>query len=173
MNPDAGTEQWDRVRIQAARVMNGLRWVTSAVVVPTPAGTTVDEIRQRVTNALKRKGATNIDTRAGRVHFRADRAIFSTNPLSLCHTGSFQVEPAPGGMRIQYELDFCYLLILSAIFPVMAIPFGLGALFARGSFFSTVFLFCVLSGILSPPLGHIFAASVVKDLFRTAGSAEA
>jgi hypothetical protein len=62
-------------------------------------------------SALERRGATGIEMHAGRVQFRAERAIFNLNPLTPCRAGSFEVERVPQGIRVRYQLDLFYLLI--------------------------------------------------------------
>ena len=120
---------------------------------------------RRIAASLERRGATSIEAREGKVHFRAEHATSNLNPLTPCRRGAFRVENVPGGFRIEYELDLLDLLLWTSAVAAFLCTFGLIAL-VHGNPVPLALVGVLLGSAV--PSNYAFYSWRTRSLFRNA-----
>ena len=145
--------------------MNFPRWIRSEVTIAYTSDADKEEVCRRIARTLESRGATGIEVREGKAHFRAERAMGNWNPLTPCRKGAFQVEEVHDGIRVEYELDLLYLLVWTSAVALFPCVFGLIVLL-QGNVVPLA-QFAVFFGA-SIPLNYTFYFWRSKSLFRNA-----
>ena len=141
--------------------MNFPRWIRSGVTIAQASDADTEEVCRRIARHLESRGANDIESRDGKVHFRAERAISSWNPLTLCREGAFRVEKSHDGIRIECELDMLYLVIWGSVVALfLCIPSLIGLL--HGDIFPLVLFGATI------PLNYAFYRWRLKSLVANA-----
>lgn len=145
--------------------MNFPRWIRSGVTIAQASDADTEEVCRRIARHLESRGANDIESRDGKVHFRAERAISNWSPLTPCREGAFRVEKSHDGIRIEYELDMLDLLIWSSVVTLfMCIASLIGLL--QGDAVLSILSGAIFVAII--PLNYAFYRWRSKSLFANA-----
>lgn len=143
--------------------------IRSEVFVAVPRGSTNEDIRERVSRQLLRKGAIVSAVTDDAIEFRVEGAVLNINPLSQCRKEAFKVKTIPVGSKVSYDLDVTYLVQRFGFSVFLSVPIILLALFAALFGRACILLiFLAVSYFGGLPVSYLILSWQARGLFRRA-----